>query len=281
MAHTLAWRYLGPEDTHKCLNAEDVSSIREVLLAADNGKNEGIFSVREYNEGQRLILLDMLAHLILFTKSRSMSPDKVSTLVGIMLHLHEESMSKSYSRAQSYHELRELMVRHSVPRPPFSCGIFTVRDVQDIDEYLLHSYFRHYKMYVYAFVPQRVAHLRSINVGHVHAIPPLSLPALTTAIPQAEWRAKVEREHQQAEQQLMEEEDNRSAANEEERRRQWLENGVQLSEGLKEQLFAIKNEVADMAVERLDQIEARLAEIEKKVDEHNQRPESKYNKRKK
>lgn len=281
MAQSLVWRYLGPEDTHRCLDAPDVPSVRNLLVEIDDGMDGKLINCRNYNKGQLMIVLDMLAHLIVFTKTCSMSLEKVSTIVGIMLELHRESMSNQYTRSQSYHRLRELMLLHSVPRPPFSCGIFSVADVQHIDEYLLLSYFRHYKMYVYAFVPQRLANIHSVSVGHNHCVPPLGLPALTTATPRAEWIAKVEDTHRQVEERQMEVEDVRSAEYEEE----WLKhrylNGTHYSEGLREQLQSIKRDVSDKALNQLDLIEARLVEIEKKVEIVQQRQDGKGGKRKK
>ena len=39
-------------------------------------------------------------------------------------------------------------------RPPFSIELFTPDQVKLLTEYTLHTYFRHFKMYKYAFTPQ-------------------------------------------------------------------------------------------------------------------------------
>ncbi|KEG14978.1 flagellar associated protein [Trypanosoma grayi] len=281
MAHSLAWRYLSPEHTHKCLVAPDVPAIRLLLQTIDTETGGRLLQTPQHSEGQVRILLDMLAHLILFSRSRQMSPEKVSTLVGIMLKLHETSMSKRYTRAQSYHEMRELMIQHSVPRPPFSCGIFTMRDAQEFDEYMLQSYYRHYKMYVYVFVPREVANVRCLDVAHIHQIPPVGLPSLVIATPESEWRATVEEQQREAEAHQMEEEDATSDANELERLRQRLLDDPHYSDGIREQLASIKKEVTGKALDRLDEIESRLGEIEKKVGECTQRMDSRQSKHKK
>ncbi|KAH9582214.1 Flagellar C1a complex subunit C1a-32 [Trypanosoma melophagium] len=281
MAHSLTWRILSPEDTHRCLIAPDVPAIRSVLKMIDESSEGKLIGVSKYNEGQVMILLDMLAHLILFTKSRLMSAEKVSALVGILLTVHTESMLKKYTRVQSYHRMRDLMVQHSVPRPPFSCGVFNVRDVQEIDEYLLRSYYRHYKMYVYAFVPREVANLHCVDVTNVHQIPPATLPSLVTATEEHEWRAKVEEQQREAEAQQMQMAEEDSDAWEQERLRLLLLNDPHFSDGIREQLEVIKKEVSGKALDRLDEIEARLVEIEKKISESSQRAESRQGKRKK
>ncbi|EAN84645.1 hypothetical protein C3747_73g64 [Trypanosoma cruzi] len=281
MAHSLTWKLLSPEQTHECLTAPDVPSIRSVLKKIDEACDGKLIGAAKYNEGKVMIVLDMLAHLILFCKSRSMSPEKVSTLVGIVIKIHEESMSGGYTRAKSYHLMRDLMIKHSVPRPPFSCGVFTVRDAQEIDEYMLRSYYRHYKMYFYAFVPRQVMNVRCLDVTHIHQVPPVGLPSLSTAVVESEWRTKVEEQRREAEEQAMQEGEIASDAYEEERMRNRLLADPHYSDGIREQLECIKKEVSSKAVGRLDEIEMRLQEIEKKVAESFARSDSKQGRRKK
>jgi hypothetical protein len=45
----------------------------------------------------------------------------------------------------------ELIVRHSVNRPPFSLQIFKIQDVIKIVEYLNKNYLSNYKLYKYVF----------------------------------------------------------------------------------------------------------------------------------
>lgn len=35
-------------------------------------------------------------------------------------------------------------------RPPFSCGVFSQVEMQDILDWMLQTYYRHYKLYQYA-----------------------------------------------------------------------------------------------------------------------------------
>lgn len=45
----------------------------------------------------------------------------------------------------------ELIVRHSINRPPFSIQIFKLQDVIKITEYLSKNYLSNYKLYKYVF----------------------------------------------------------------------------------------------------------------------------------
>lgn len=281
MAHSLTWKVLGSEDTHKCLAAVDMPAIRNILKSIDEVSEGKLIGLAKYNNGQQMILLDMLSHLILFSRSRQMSPEKISTIVGIMVKVHAESMSNSYTRAKSYHYMRELMIQHSVQRPPFSCAIFTIQDAHEIDEYILRSYYKHYKMYIYAFVPRKTANVRCLDVGHIHQIPPAGLPALVNAIGEQEWRAKVQERRRDEEAEMMQTEEAFSDAHEEAqlKLRQQLLNNPHFAEGIREQLDDIKKEVAVRAGEQLEELERRLGEIEKKVFDTSHRSESRHEKR--
>jgi len=46
-----------------------------------------------------------------------------------------------------------------VQRPPFSIDLFGANEVRKIVEYVINTYFRHFKLYKYAFTP-RVIRLR-------------------------------------------------------------------------------------------------------------------------
>ena len=43
--------------------------------------------------------------------------------------------------------LQEKLLTHSVQRPPYSVGIFTLHDMQQLTEYFTDTYFRHYNLY--------------------------------------------------------------------------------------------------------------------------------------
>ncbi|XP_078064770.1 cilia- and flagella-associated protein 119, partial [Mustelus asterias] len=53
-----------------------------------------------------------------------------------------------------FHYFRELLFCHSVQRPPFSVELFNGDQVKFITDYILETYFRHFKLYKYAFTPQ-------------------------------------------------------------------------------------------------------------------------------
>ena len=49
---------------------------------------------------------------------------------------------------------KELLLRHSVQRPPHSLAIFNLDDVKAINDFVQDSYFRYYNMYLYTLTPK-------------------------------------------------------------------------------------------------------------------------------
>eukprot|EP00796_Vickermania_ingenoplastis_P004921 gene4921-3533_t len=267
MVSTLTWQVLSPEITHHCLAAVDVPQIRAVLRKYNKDTEGALLKSQDRTPAQLSILVDLYSHLIMFAKSREMNPEKTSTLVGIMQTVHETSMAEGLTRVASYDLLRVLIVQHSVPRPPYSSAIFDVGDVQDLDEYLLSTYYRHYKMYAFAFVKVQRANVTTYLLGDAAEKPPYNLPALTAALPQGEWKRKTEERERRKEEALMEEAFKESMALEEKRQREAGLNNPQYSDGIREQLEAIRNAVSTKSMDRLDLIEQKLTAIEQKVDD--------------
>lgn len=57
---------------------------------------------------------------------------------------------------RSFYQFKEWMLQHSVQRPPFSVGVFSLEEMKLIVDWMLESYYRHYKLYMYAFTDRYV-----------------------------------------------------------------------------------------------------------------------------
>lgn len=52
---------------------------------------------------------------------------------------------------KSFQGFKDLLLMHSVQRPPYSTGLFTLAEVKTIMNWMLDTYYRHYKLYMYTF----------------------------------------------------------------------------------------------------------------------------------
>ena len=51
----------------------------------------------------------------------------------------------------SFQYCKDLLLAHSVQRPPYSIGLFTLPEMKALLSWMLDTYYRHYKLYMYAF----------------------------------------------------------------------------------------------------------------------------------
>lgn len=97
------------------------------------------------------ILADMHYHNYAFCLSRDFTPAKTSTLLSIMKVVLDEAQSRRLTVEDAFGVFKDLLLKHSVERPPWSVAIFSFSDVQVIMDHMHNSFFRHYRLYMYAF----------------------------------------------------------------------------------------------------------------------------------
>ena len=67
----------------------------------------------------------------------------------IMHYLILQILDHKLSEEQNFKVFKELLLRHSVQRPPHSLAIFNLDDVKAINEHVQETLFRFYNMYLY------------------------------------------------------------------------------------------------------------------------------------
>jgi hypothetical protein len=268
MSESLTWKYLRPEQVYRCLTAPDAHALRDAISSVDTANGTLLIAV-DLKDEQKKILLDMYCHLLRFSKTMDLTPEKVSTLIGIVATLHRDSMQKKLSITESYRLLETLMVSHSVHRPPYSAQIFSVEDVKAITDYVLGSYFRHYKLYLYTFTPREVGRVRTYSMNELNRVPPTTLPPMSSSITLEKWEAQLAEAARLEQERLQRLAEERRAAEAAAAAAAHAESHPQMTSGLREQLDLIRTMVARHSAEKLDELEAKLVAIENKVAEGN------------
>lgn len=126
------------------------------LLKADS--NHGVMEylrsmLKIPNASKReLITLDLFYYAVQFARRHKFKPEQISALYSIVESIHRLCVSTPYDNTQACFQLfQDLMVCHSVNRSPYSTQIYSLEQVKLITDYVLVSYFKHFKMYKYAF----------------------------------------------------------------------------------------------------------------------------------
>ncbi|KAJ3207118.1 hypothetical protein HDU67_007673 [Dinochytrium kinnereticum] len=98
------------------------------------------------------IVLDFYYYTLDFAKEQRFTPNKTSALFSIMKQTHERTISSPFVHMdKDFAFFKDLLLKHSIQRPPFSEKIFSLSELKAITDYALNTYFRHYVMYKYVF----------------------------------------------------------------------------------------------------------------------------------
>lgn len=135
------------------------------------------------NAKQDLIELDVYIYAFLFGIKQEFSSAQLSTLLGIMKRLHAKCVSTVFdNQGDSLQFFQQMMVQHGVRRPPFSLCVFSPNEVKRINEYILSTYFKHYKLYKYAFTRKVRLNLALSYAGQVELEPEVDEEIMTQGV---------------------------------------------------------------------------------------------------
>lgn len=127
------------------------------------------------------VLLELYTNTLRFAREHGFSVEKTSTFFSIIKRNHEEMAEAFLPPHKSWAYLKSLLLAHSVQRPPYSVGIFTLAEVQLITEFALTYYYAHFNLYRYAFT---LKHIKEVDVRLSWAeLPPATFPSLSEGVP--------------------------------------------------------------------------------------------------
>ncbi|CAJ1080846.1 coiled-coil domain-containing protein 189 isoform X1 [Xyrichtys novacula] len=145
-AKVLLWTdisYHDMEQIEKMQSLPDLKSVLSSVLGVD------------LPEPKRGVLLELYAHTVLFCRESSLNKEQTSVLLSIIKSVHEaNTMTPLNNIDDCFKYCKELLLCHSVRRPPFSINLFSPEEGSCILKYIYNSYVRHYKLYKYIFTPQ-------------------------------------------------------------------------------------------------------------------------------
>lgn len=102
------------------------------------------------------ILADFHYNNFAFCQRSGFGVEKMSTFLSIMKDVHTKAVVEERLPATAARGLLEgLVARHARKLPPFSVGVFSQEDADALLEYSDKTFFRHYKMYGYAYAQRK------------------------------------------------------------------------------------------------------------------------------
>jgi len=139
----LYWADIAEADLAQIAAARTKAEIRQLLKEH--------LKVDQPDEFRAEVLTDMHYHNYSFCVSQAFPPEKTSTVLSIMKIVLEDAVRLRLTPEDAFQLFQDWLLKHAVERPPRSVGIFSFDDVKSIVEYATNSFFRHYRLYMYAF----------------------------------------------------------------------------------------------------------------------------------
>ena len=146
-ARICTWVDLSLTDVEHLLRASEATeslqqALGEILVLGDPATSSK----------QAVIELDLYTYAILFARKQKFSADQVSAFFTILKCVHCMCISTPFNNfEETFQYFKELLLRHGVSRPPYSTCLFSIPQVKAVSEYVLNTYFKHFKLYKYAF----------------------------------------------------------------------------------------------------------------------------------
>ena len=125
---------------------------------------------------------DLYFYFYAFARDQKFTERKMATFLTICQQLFDADTSTNdplETFERSYQRFEAMLLKHSVERPPWSAGIFDGNDVKAIVNFVLHDYFRHYRLYKAIFTARKDANFSVISPFETpHQVPPLATGVL-------------------------------------------------------------------------------------------------------
>ncbi|XP_038059400.1 coiled-coil domain-containing protein 189-like isoform X2 [Patiria miniata] len=146
-AQVAIWADLDATQSEAIINAASLEEVRSLL--ADQ------FKLTDLDDNSASsILLDLYYYTVQFALNKGFNKEQLSAFFSIVKKTHEVCSETPFGNLeQTYNYFKELVLCHAVKRPPWSINLFSPDQVHQITEYVLNTYFRHYKLYKYVFTP--------------------------------------------------------------------------------------------------------------------------------
>ncbi|XP_008683537.1 coiled-coil domain-containing protein 189 isoform X1 [Ursus maritimus] len=153
------WKYLDIHSMHRLEKTANTEEMREVL-AELLGLSCPEQSLRD------AITLDLFSHALIFCRQQGFSLEQTSTACALLQDLHKACVATPLGNVEEcYRYFTSVLFRHGVRRPPFSINLFREEQLLALADYVVNTYFRHFKLYKYVFTPQVRLDLSLTYVG--------------------------------------------------------------------------------------------------------------------
>ncbi|WIA37628.1 hypothetical protein OEZ86_014529 [Tetradesmus obliquus] len=207
------------------------------------------------------IVLDLFSYTLQQGQAWGFDDEWLSCLFGIIKEVHTASVAQQLTIERSFAFFKDTLINHSIQRPPFSTGVFSQAEMRSILDWVLDTYYRHYKLYQYAFTSRVTMSVSTYHPTSLVETAPLLLPPLAEALTEEQHKQQLDEQQRQLEEQQRAEEAAARAAAEAAREAALQEAyEASLPDDIKERvMLALEREVAYLKKKMEEQFQAQQA----------------------
>jgi len=180
MADSLAFTAIDELSIQKLNDTHETDAVKSMLSEAI-----GVAGDDDLDEAQKEVAIDFYFYCFAFCKECGFDTLKTSTFLSIAKQTcNFIRLDASTDMNTAFEKFKALMFAHAVERSPHAVLIFSVEDVEKVTEFMLNSYFRHFKLYKYIFTAKEQVTLVQ-ELPHGVEVPAAARPlddALTQSI---------------------------------------------------------------------------------------------------
>ncbi|XP_046310411.1 cilia- and flagella-associated protein 119 isoform X2 [Marmota monax] len=141
-------KFLDIHSMHRLEKTANIEEMREVLAELLK------IGCPEQNL-QDAITLDLYSHALIFCRQQGFSLEQTSVACALLQDLHKACAATPLGNVEEcYRYFTSVLFCHGVRRPPFSIDLFKEEQLLALADYVVNTYFRHFKLYKYVFTPQ-------------------------------------------------------------------------------------------------------------------------------
>ncbi|XP_073684207.1 cilia- and flagella-associated protein 119 [Garra rufa] len=146
-ARVLLWADLKHSDMEEIEKSNSKPEMERILCRA--------LLASDVAQPKQRVLLELYTNLVWFCKEQDFNREQTSVLISIFKNVHQFNTETPLNNTdQCFTYCSELLLCHSVRRPPFSIDLFSSEQVTQILFYFINTYMRHYFLYKYIFTPE-------------------------------------------------------------------------------------------------------------------------------
>jgi hypothetical protein len=109
-------------------------------------------------------LTDLMCDGLKFSRELKLTEIKTSCFLELLIYVVKQLVYKKMGEEDNFQMFKELLLRHSIQRPPHSLAIFNLQEVKAITDFMLDNFYSFYSFFSYALTKKDELQLATAKI---------------------------------------------------------------------------------------------------------------------